>query len=499
MFNRIENFYRENSINIKVMKRYWTCCLLSFAILWIFYGLNFHYVYVSISVALGCIIYLKYYCEKLLKEKLFFNFDEKSGVSDNSLMIIIANKDLEIMKKYAIKNNLYSKEIINNIINHYRNLLEIKKFNISFFELFTLVITIIVPFINSNGFDIDLFIKIIPYFSTAMVILTLFYFFTKNIVHVVKILIGKSFIYTNLEEIFSELLVDMSCKCYNCNSKIGEGIMKETELDASVNGYKKIKIPKGYAKQLNWDMAIGLQKINDLKPSKYLLEISRKNVVGKLTIEELEKNLREFYTTKKKKNDINYRELECDFVSLRVVELLEKDNFELSVNYLKYIHRYLFQDVCEFAGEFRKNNFYKKEKVLNNAIVTYCDSKMLIKSLEYDIALEKEKNYKDMTIVEAIKNITAFSSSLWQVHPFRKWNTITIAIFIEKYLISLGFNVNKALFKDKTAYFRNALIRSNYFNNFLNIKEDKIYLIEFYENLLLGKNNNLHSEDLIVK
>ena len=33
----------------------------------------------------------------------------------------------------------------------------------------------------------------------------------------------------------------------------------------------------------------------------------------------------------------------------------------------------------------------------------------------------------------------------------------------------------------------------------LNIKEEKSFLIKFYENLLLGKNNNLHSKDLIVE
>ena len=55
------------------------------------------------------------------------------------------------------------------------------------------------------------------------------------------------------------------------------------------------------------------------------------------------------------------------------------------------------------------------------------------------------------------------------------------------------------MFKEKSVYFRNALVRSNYFNNELNILEDKSFLIKFYENLLLGKNNNLHSQDLIVK
>ena len=120
-------------------------------------------------------------------------------------------------------------------------------------------------------------------------------------------------------------------------------------------------------------------------------------------------------------------------------------------------------------------------------------------SVGSNISKEKDKNYKEMNIVEVINNITKFSSSIWQVHPFREGNTRTTALFIEKYLISLGNNVDNTLFKDKSVYFRNALVRSNYFNNCLKINEDSSYLIKFYENLLLGKNNNLHSEDLIVK
>ncbi len=275
--------------------------------------------------------------------------------------------------------------------------------------------------------------------------------------------------------------------------------MTEKDLDSSMNPYQEKSDKKGYIKQLKWDMAIGLQAVDNLKPSKYLEKIKEKNVLGELTIKEVEQSLREYYIEKGKQNDIDHNELECDFVSMRIVELLEQDNFELSVDYLKYIHKYLFQDVYEFAGEFRTIDFSKHEKILNNDSVAYGDSKTLIESLEYDISIEKEKKYKDMSIVDVIKNITDFSSSIWQVHPFREGNTRTTAVFIEKYLISLGYNVDNSLFKDKSVYFRNALVRSNYFNNDLNIKEDKSYLIKFYENLLLGKNNNLHSEDLIVK
>ncbi len=275
--------------------------------------------------------------------------------------------------------------------------------------------------------------------------------------------------------------------------------MSEKKLDSSVNEYEEEYRSINYIKQLQWDMAIGLQEVDNLKPSKYLENLLEENVEGNLTIEEVETELRKYYVEKENKNEINYNELECDFVSTRIVELLNEDKFELSVDYLKDIHKFLFQDVYDFAGEFRKIDFSKHEKILNNDSVAYGDCRTLSESLEYDISLEKEKNYKEMNIVEVINNITKFSSNIWQVHPFREGNTRTTALFIEKYLISLGYSVDNTLFKDKSVYFRNALVRSNYYNNYLKIKEDSSYLVKFYENLLLGKNNNLHSKDLIVK
>ena len=216
-----------------------------------------------------------------------------------------------------------------------------------------------------------------------------------------------------------------------------------------------------------------------------------------ITIKPTEKK---YYTLKEENNEVNQEEQECDLVSTRIVELLQEDNFELSIDYLKYIHKYLFQDIYDFAGKFRKVDFSKHEKILNNDSIAYGDSKLLEQSLDYDISLEKNKDYKVMNMVDIINNITDFSSRIWQVHPFREGNTRTTALFIEKYLIFLGIKVDKNdMFKDNSLYFRNALVRSNYFNNELNISKDDSFLIKFYENLLLSKNNELHSKDLIIK
>ena len=130
--------------------------------------------------------------------------------------------------------------------------------------------------------------------------------------------------------------------------------MSERELDSSINDYIETETPKNYVKQLQWDMAIGLQEVDNLKPSKYLEKLLQENVTGEKTIYEVEHELKQYYVEKDKTDKTIHDEFECDLVSTRIVQLLEEDNFELSVDYIKYIHEYLFKDVYEFAGEFRK-------------------------------------------------------------------------------------------------------------------------------------------------
>ena len=110
-----------------------------------------------------------------------------------------------------------------------------------------------------------------------------------------------------------------------------------------------------------------------------------------------------------------------------------------------------------------------------------------------------EVKYQVRSVIRAFDRICEFTSRIWQVHPFQEGNTRTVAVFIQKYLISMGFIVNNELFKSKSKYFRNALVRANYSNYSKGIKADKKYLVMFFENLLLGKNNKLDNNELKIK
>ena len=249
-----------------------------------------------------------------------------------------------------------------------------------------------------------------------------------------------------------------------------------------------------------WETGIGLNKVDNLEPSKYLLDLSKKNINGELKYYEIEDLLKTYYETKNISDEKTRNEKECDLVSLRIANILEDKSFGFSPITLKNIHKYLFKDIYDFAGEYRNYNITKKEDILNGDSVKYVNYQEIESYYEYDFKEEKEFDYSKLkNNDELIEHIVKFTSSIWQVHAFGEGNTRTTAVFIEKYLNSMGFNVNNDMFKNKSLYFRNALVRSNYGNIPKGIYPTFDYLIMFFENLLQGKNNRLENKDLYIK
>ena len=252
-------------------------------------------------------------------------------------------------------------------------------------------------------------------------------------------------------------------------------------------------------KQEYWNTGIGLNKVDNLEPSKYLLELSKKNINGELKYYEVENLLRTHYE-KQNHNDVNIqKEKECDLVSLRIAQLLEDKSFGFSPITLKNIHKYLFKDIYDFAGNYRNYNITKKEDILNGDTVKYVNYQDIESYFNYDFKEEKEFDYSKLNNDELIKHIAKFTSSIWQVHPFGEGNTRTTAVFIEKYLNNMGFSVNNDMFKEYSLYFRNALVRSNYGNIPKGIYPIFDYLVMFFENLIQGKNNELINRELYIK
>lgn len=217
------------------------------------------------------------------------------------------------------------------------------------------------------------------------------------------------------------------------------------------------KRDKGYA----WHTAIGLQAVDGLKPSKYLIDTAIKNIEGDISIDEAQELLNTYYE-ENPKEDTEDRTEEADKVAVRIAKILSEKAFSFTPNEYISIHKKLFARVYGHAGKLRDYNITKKEWVLNGATVLYGSASELRATLDYDFAEEKKFSYKNLSMEDIIHHLAIFVSRLWQIHVFGEGNTRTTAVFFIKYLRTLGFDVTNDIFAENAWYFRNALVRANY-------------------------------------
>ena len=260
---------------------------------------------------------------------------------------------------------------------------------------------------------------------------------------------------------------------------------KKENWNSELSEYIKQGEPNKIEKTKLWETAIGLQDVDGLKPSKYLIEIAKEHIEGAIDIYEAKDKINQYYEVlDSRKNFEKEENEEADKVSVRIAEILSEKTFNFSPIELLNIHKRLFSGILDKAGVYRDYNFTKKEWVLNGDTVLYASYDTIKDTLEYDFEQERNFSYKDLNLDESIKHLCKFTSNIWQIHPFCEGNTITTAVFIIKYLRTFGFNINDDVFAENSWYFRNSLVRANYKNFEKGIFEDTIYLENFFYNLL---------------
>ena len=273
---------------------------------------------------------------------------------------------------------------------------------------------------------------------------------------------------------------------------------KNKDWNVELSEYIKQGEPTQVEKTKAWETAIGLQDVDGLKPSKYLIKTAKEHIEGNIDIAEAKERINQYYEEADNRKKIEEGNEEADKVAVRITEILSEKTFSFIPNELLNIHKRLFNGIFKGAGVYRNYNFTKKEWVLNGDTVLYAPFETIKETLEYDFNQEKEFSYKDLSMEEAVKHICNFISNIWQVHPFCEGNTRTTAVFLIKYLRTFGFNVNDDIFADHSWYFRNALVRANYKNFEKNVFEDISFLEKFFSNLLIGTNYELKNRYLHI-
>ena len=178
-----------------------------------------------------------------------------------------------------------------------------------------------------------------------------------------------------------------------------------------------------------WQTAIGLQAVDGLKVSEYLLDTARKHIEGDITIDEARELVNQYYITKTTHDTHDEDTEEADRVSSNIVKVLSSPTFYFTTGGYQSVHRRIFEGVMKHAGEFRTYDITKKEWVLEGDTVLYLNWEDLRRAIGYDLEQERAYTYKDKDSDEIISHLTRFVSGLWQIHAFAEGNTRTTAVF----------------------------------------------------------------------
>jgi fido (protein-threonine AMPylation protein) len=256
--------------------------------------------------------------------------------------------------------------------------------------------------------------------------------------------------------------------------------------------------PNQAEKSAAWQTAIGLQDVDGLKTSDYLLETAKQHIEGSIDMPAAKRRIQSYYEQRKERQSAEDGTMEADLVSVRIAEILGEKTFQFSPVALQNIHKRLFTGVFDHAGQIRTYNITKKEWVLNGDTVIYAACDSIRDTLDYDFSQEKQFSYGNIEIHAAVKHIAKFAADIWQIHPFCEGNTRTTAVFIILYLKTFGFKVNNDVFAENSWYFRNALVRANFNDLQKGIHATTEFLELFFENLLMDAHHDLKNRYLHV-
>ena len=251
-------------------------------------------------------------------------------------------------------------------------------------------------------------------------------------------------------------------------------------------------------KSCAWKTAIGLQDVDGLQTSAYLLETAKEHIEGYIDIDTARKRIDSYYETRTERREEEKGTEEADRVAARITQILSEKTFQFSPAEYRMIHKRLFFGIYDHAGMTRTYNITKKEWVLHGKSVFYASADSINATLEYDFGQEKQFSYKGLSLQESVRHLAKFTSDIWQIHPFCEGNTRTTAVFIVKYLKTFGFHINNDAFAEHSWYFRNALVRANYNDLTRGIHATTEYLEHFFGNLLLGTEYELKNRNLVI-
>ena len=149
---------------------------------------------------------------------------------------------------------------------------------------------------------------------------------------------------------------------------------------------------------------------------------------------------------------------EAELSRANMMLLYEKGFSDFSSNGICLIHKELFGDVYEWAGQYRIINIQKRESILAGVSVWYSNSTDIERDLKKAWNKINKVDWAKLSKDDFAKKIAHLFPALWQVHPFREGNTRTIVMLITFFAEYYGYYFDQELMSASAGYVRNSFV-----------------------------------------
>lgn len=150
---------------------------------------------------------------------------------------------------------------------------------------------------------------------------------------------------------------------------------------------------------------------------------------------------------------------EADYVSLRLRELAGnplKGDYDFP--HISKMHKYIFQDIYDWAGEIRTINIEKEEPALGGLSIEYSDKDKIRDDLSGALMNMVSRPWKELSLDDKVKYFLEDLAAIWKVHGFREGNTRLAITFCCQFIEARGIPINRTIFEKHSAYVRTALV-----------------------------------------
>lgn len=159
------------------------------------------------------------------------------------------------------------------------------------------------------------------------------------------------------------------------------------------------------------------------------------------------------------KDSDKLEQAEVEFSCARIHDLAYSPllgNYDLA-HYCK-MHKYIFSDLYEWAGQLRTVSVEKEEALLGYMSIDYAEPHDIEKQTDAILKKMNSRNWLDMSLDEQAEKLAQDTADLWKIHCFREGNTRTTITFICQFADSHGMPIDRTLFEQNAIYTRNALV-----------------------------------------